>query len=800
MLLPIQWLKEYVQIENETKEISDRLTLTGSHVDAIIPLEKEFTKVVIGHIQSIEKHPDADKLVVTQVDVGEEELLQIVTGANNISVGDYVPISLVGARLPGGVKIKKGKLRGVPSNGMMCSTQELGIDDSVTPKGSKDGIWILHEGLTPGMDVKEALELKGEVLDIEITPNRPDCLSIIGMARETAATFRTPVKLPEIKIENEVEDIKDYMDSIEIEDENLCNRYYGRVIKDVKIQASPYWMQKRLMDVGIRPINNIVDVTNYVMMEMGQPLHAFDYDKLAGKKIIVKRAEDGKVFTTLDDEERKLTNEMLMICDSENEVAIAGVMGGGNSEVSDETKTIFLESANFNGRNIRLTAKALGMRTDASAKFEKDLDPGMVDKACDRACQLIETIGAGTIVKGQIDTYPVKRTPWEVSVRPERVEKLLGTQISVDDMVEILNYLQIESKIENGVIVSTIPTYRNDIKIEADLIEEIGRINGFDGIEPKPFLGPLTKGDKSDSRKIEDLIKEVLHGQGLNEITTYSFISPKAYDKIELPQDSIKRKVVKIINPLGEDFSVMRTTLMPNMLEVLSKNYKHGVEKAWAYELGNSFIPTNEELLTLPHEIKTLCVGLYGNDVDFFNMKDMVEKILVRLGIEGCEYSAEKLNTAFHPGRTANLTRNNQLLGTLGEVHPKVLENYGIKERVYVAEINVEELVALTTLTRLYKPLPKYPAITRDIALVVERDLPVGEIEKVIKGLGGQLVEKLALFDIYTGEQIDADKKSVAYSIHYRSYEKTLQDEDIKETHEAILNALEEKLSATLRK
>lgn len=800
MLLPIQWLKEYVKIEESTKEISDKLTLSGSHVDAIVSLDKEFTKVVIGHIKEIEKHPDADKLVVTQIDVGEEELLQIVTGANNINVGDYVPVALVGSRLPGGVKIKKGKLRGVPSLGMLCSTEELGISDSVAPKESKDGIWILHDGLTVGEDVKTALELDGEVLDIEITPNRPDCLSIIGMARETAATFKLDLNEPIIEIKNEVEHISDYMDSIEVRDTKMCPRYYGRVVKDVKVGPSPYWMQKRLMDVGMRPINNIVDITNYVMNEIGQPLHAFDYNKLDGKKIIVKAAQEGQKYVTLDEEERVLKESMLMICDGNKEVAIAGVMGGGNSEVSSETKTLFLESANFNGRNIRLTAKALGMRTDASAKFEKDIDPNLAEIACERACQLIEMIGAGTIVKGHLDEYPVKREKSTVEVRPEKVNKLLGSKIETNEMLDILNHLEIESKLDNNVIVSKIPTYRNDIKIEADLIEEIGRIYGFDNIETKPFLGPLTKGYKSDDRIIDDLVKEVLMGAGLNEITTYSFISPKAYDKIALPKDSIKRKVVEIINPLGEDFSVMRTTMMPNMLEVLSRNYKYGVNKAWAYETGNVFIPTNDNVKTLPHEIKTVCIGLYGNKTDFYKLKSMINEILAKLGIKDCEYIPEKLNTSFHPGRTANLIRNNQLLGILGEVHPIVLENYGIKERVYVAELSLETLGALATLTRKYSQLPKYPAITRDIALVVDRDLLVGDIYKTIKNVGGKLVEDIKLFDIYTGEQIESDKKSVAYSISYRSYEKTLQDDDIKKTHEAILNALETELKAILRK
>lgn len=797
MLLPVKWLKEYVKTDISTRELADRLTLSGSHVDGIISLNKNIENVVIGKIIKKEKHPDADKLTVNQVDIGGE-IIQIVTAATNVSEGDIVPVALHGSTLADGTKIKKGKLRGVESQGMFCSSEELGIESSVAPKESRDGIWILEQAMPLGADVREVLGFNGEVLDIEITPNRPDCLSIIGMARETAATLKIALEKPEVKMKEEVEAIQNYMDQVVIEDADNCKRYYGRIVKDIKIGPSPYWMQQRLMEAGIRPINNVVDVTNYVMTELGQPLHAFDYDKLTGKKIVIKRAQADEKYTTLDDVERQLNDSMLVIADGQGTIAIAGVMGGQNTEVSAETTTVFLESANFNGRNIRLTAKALGLRTEASAKFEKDLDPDLSGLACDRACQLLEMIGAGKVVQGAIDEYPHKKENRKVELRTERVAKLLGIEIPQEEMLSILNHLELKAELHNDVIVAEIPSFRNDVQIEADLVEEVGRIYGFDGIEPKPFLGQLTKGVKSDEREIEDIIKAELHGFGMNEITTYSFISPKAYDKIRLSENSIKRKVVKILNPLGEDFSVMRTTLMPNMLEVLSRNFKYGVEDAWAYEAGNVFIPTNDELVTLPYEINTFCVGMYGHS-DFYTIKAAVNKVLARLGVEGAEYQAESNHPSFHPGRTANVILNNQLLGIVGEVHPEVLKNYGLKTRVYVAEFDIELLAALSTLKRTYKPLPKYPAVSRDIALVVDRNLPVGDLEKVIKANGGILVDSVQLFDVYTGEQIPGDKKSIAYSILYRSADKTLADEDIRPVHEKILEALENQCGATLR-
>lgn len=798
MLVPVKWLKEYVDIDVDSRELADKLTMSGSHVDSIESVDKGIEKVVVGKILEINKHPNADKLVITIIDVGNEKI-QIVTGANNIKVGDYIPVALVGAKLPGGVKIKKGKLRGVESNGMLCSAQELGINENVVPKENKDGIFILDKEYKLGQDIKEAIGLYGEIIDFEITPNRPDCLSIIGMARETAATLDKKVKYPNIEINNQVDNIKDYLEEIVVEDNDLCKRYYTKVIKDVKIEQSPLWMQRRLMEAGIRPINNIVDVTNYVMLEIGQPIHAFDLDKLSGKKIVVRKAKENEKITTLDGVERVLDPSMLVIADANKPVAVAGVMGGENSEVTKETKRILIESANFNGRSVRLTSRKISLRTEASAKYEKDLDPSLSDIACNRVCQLIEKIGAGTVVDGFIDINAEKQIKRTLELSPEKVNRLLGTDIEINEMVKILNALELESKPKGDKIIVNLPSFRRDLNIEADLIEEIGRIYGFDKIVSKPLVGTLTKAEKSIIRQIEDKAKIILTGMGLNEITTYSFISPKQFDKLNISAESIKRKFVEIRNPLGEDYSVMRTTLIGNMLEVMTRNYKHGVGKAWAYEIGNTFVPKEIPVKVLPYENRVLSIGMYGGECDFFTLKGMVNTLFDSLGIRDYEYIREQNDPTFHPGRTATIIVGNHIIGVIGEIHPDVLENFGIKERVYVAELNFELLALNTRLERKYSPLPKYPAVTRDIALVVDENTMVKEIEKIIFDNGKKIVESIKLFDVYKGGQIEKGKKSVAYSITYRSHEKTLTDEDVAKVHDKIVEKLLEGLNATLR-
>ncbi|MFA5524190.1 MAG: phenylalanine--tRNA ligase subunit beta [Tissierellales bacterium] len=797
MLIPVKWLKEYVDIDIDSKELADKLTMSGSHVDSIEAIDKGIEKVVVGKIIEISQHPDADKLVITQIDVGTE-VIQIVTGANNIKVGDYIPVALVGAKLPGGVKIKKGKLRGVESSGMLCSAQELGINDNVVPKENKDGIFILDKEYNLGKDIKETLGLYGEIIDFEITPNRPDCLSIIGMARETAATLGKTMKHLDIKINNQVDNIDNHFNGISVEAKDLCNRYYAKVVKDIKIGQSPMWIQRRLMEAGVRPINNIVDITNYVMLEIGQPIHAFDLSKLSGKKIIVRRAREGEKIKTLDGIERNLESSVLVIADESRPMAIAGVMGGEDSEVTNDTVSILIESANFNGRSVRLTSRKVSLRTEASAKYEKDLDPNLSDIACNRVCQLIEEIGAGTVVSGHIDIYDGKAEERTLEVLPEKANRLLGTDIEASEMVKMLNALELKSKLENDKIVVSVPSFRRDLTIEADLIEEVGRIYGIDKIISQPLVGTLTKAEKTLFRQIEDKAKAILTGIGLNEITTYSFISPKQYDKLNISEESLKRKSVEIRNPLGEDFSVMRTTLIGNMLEVMTRNYKYGVDRAWVYETGSTFTPKELPIKELPYESRTLSIGMYGSS-DFFTLKGVVDTLFEKLGIRDFEYIREKYDSTFHPGRTATITLGNHVLGIIGEVHPDVLDNFGMKERVYVAELNFELIVLHSNLDRKYTPLPKYPSVTRDIALVVDEEIMVKEIEKIIMENGKKLVEAIKLFDVYKGGQIEKGKKSVAYSIIYRSHEKTLTDEDVARVHDKIVVKLQENLNATLR-
>ncbi|MGO1369611.1 MAG: phenylalanine--tRNA ligase subunit beta [Senegalia sp. (in: firmicutes)] len=798
MLIPIKWLKEYVDIDDvDTRELADKLTMSGSHVDSIEKIDKGVEKVVVGKILEINPHPNADKLVITNIDIGDETL-QIVTGATNIKVNDYVPVAIVGAELPNGMKIKKSKLRGEVSRGMLCSASELGIREDLISKELKDGIYILNEEYPLGQDIREALGLRGEIIDFEITPNRSDCLSIIGMARETAATFSKKLNYPEIAIKNETGDIKNTIKNIEVENKDLCNRYYAKVIENVEIKPSPMWIKRKLIESNIRPINNIVDITNYVMLELGQPIHAFDLDKINGNDIIIRNAKENEKITTLDGVERKLSEDMLVIADNKNPIAIAGVMGGENTEVDENTKNILIESANFNGRNIRLTAKKIGLRTDASAKYEKDLDPNISDQACKRVCQLIEMIDSGNIIDGNFDIYSNKTEEFIIKLRPKKANEMLGVELSDEYMIDVLNSLELKSYKKEDHIEVNIPTFRSDINIETDLVEEVGRIYGFHNIKSEPLIGVLTKGVKSKRRKIEDTIKNSLTGMGLNEITTYSFISPKSYDKISLEKNSIKRKNVEIMNPLGDDYSVMRTTLISNTLDVLSRNYKYSVKKAWTYEIGNVFIPKDSDKIILPTENKTLTIGMYGK-TDFFYLKGMLNNLFSILGIKDVEYIVEENNNSFHPGRCANIIYGDIDLGVIGEIHPDVLNNYGLKEKTYVSEINLDILSSITNLDKKYKELPKYPAITRDIALVVDEDILVKEIQDIIKQNSGDLVESINLFDIYKGNQIPENKKSVAYSIIYRAKDRTLKDEEVSQVHEKIVEKLINNLNASLR-
>lgn len=796
MLLPVKWLKEYIKTDKDGRELADGLTLSGSHVESINSLNKGIEGVLVGKILTLEKHNDANKLWITSIDIGSE-VICIVTGATNIKVGDYVPVATVGSILPGGVKIENTDFRGVDSFGMLCSLKELGYNENVIPKEVKEGIFILDKEYPLGANIVDVMGLNSEVIEFEITPNRPDCLSILGMARETAATFSIPLEEPIITIENELDNINEYIEEVKVESNN-CSRYYARVLKDVKIGPSPLWLQTRLMAAGIRPISNIVDITNLVMLEYGEPLHAFDLEKVHGKNIIVRQAHENEKLLTLDEVERELSINDLVIADDEKALAIAGVMGGFHSEITNDTTTVLLEGANFNERSIRLTSKRFNLRSEASNRFEKGIDPNLCNIAVDRVCQLAELIQAATVVKGSIDIYNNKKEEKTITLRPERVNMLLGIDITISEMLGYLNNLGLKSNCQEGIIYTTIPTVRLDLNVEVDLIEEIGRLYGFHNIVSKPLVGVLTRGEKPYARTIEDRVKLNLIGLGFNEVMTYSFISPKAYDKINIKSHNPLRNYIKLINPLGEDYSVMRTTLIPTMLDLLSRNYNRGVESSYAFEIGNIFIAKSLPVVELPTEKKILSIGFYGED-DFFFLKESVNKVLNRLGIKDLSYIREEENESFHPGRTAKITANGEEIGIIGEIHVDVLENYDIGKKVYISHLDFDKIVEITNLDIKYKPLPKYPSTARDIAVVVKESVLVGDIENIILKHGEGLIEKVELFDIYRGNQIEEGLKSIAFSIIYRSYEKTLTDEEVNKTLKNIISDLETSLDAKLR-
>jgi phenylalanyl-tRNA synthetase beta chain len=797
MLVPVNWLKEYVDIDGmEIRTIADRLTMTGSHVDSIINLEKDVNNIVTGRIVEIVNHPEADRLVVTKVDIGSK-VLQIVTGAKNIKLHDIIPVAIHGSVLADGTKIKNSKLRGELSEGMMCSYEELGVDVKLIPKESKDGILIFPEEIELGIEAKKALEMEGYLLDIEITFNRPDCLSVIGIAREAAAAMGKKFTLPEIKINNPVDNINDYINEIKIESPDLCKRYYAKVIKDVKIGPSPLWLQRKIMDAGMRPISNIVDATNYVMIEMGQPLHAFDLEKIEGRKIVVRRARNGEKMISLDKKARELTSNMCVIADENDAQCIAGVMGGYESEITDDTKLIIMECANFNPTSIRLTSKSLGLRSEASSRNEKPLSPQNISYANERVCQIIEMIGAGTIVEGAIDVGVTNFEIETVKMRPYRCTELLGIQIDTDRMLKILNSLEIESVYDGHKILSKVPHFRPDIKQEEDLIEEVGRIYGLEKIKPMPLKGKILKGNISELRKTEYRIKNYLTESEFSEITSYSFISPKKYDKMNFNEDSELRQYIEILNPLGEDFSSMRTTLLPNLIEVIGKNMNYGTKKGRIYEIGNVFKSKELPIKDIPDEISTLSVGMFG-DVDFYSIKGVIENIFNKFQIKA-EYRVLENNSAFHPGRTAAIFAEGVYLGVVGEVNPIAAKNFNIKERIYAAEINVEKVLELSREERKYKEIPKYPSISRDMAVVAKDEINVGDIMTDIDSRGYKYLESVDFFDIYKGKGIDEGYKSLAFSLVFRSLEKTLQDEEVQKIFDDIIKNVEDKYDAKLR-
>ena len=789
MKIPMSWLDDYTSLGVGAKEYSDGMTMSGSKVESFESAGDEIDKVVVGKITEINKHPDADKLVVCQVDVGDKTV-QIVTGAPNVFEGASVPVALHGARLPGGVTIKKGKLRGVMSEGMMCSTDELGMSEE-----RADGILILDGEPAPGQDIRDVLGLNEVVVDFDITSNRPDCLSVIGLARESAATFGKPFSIPTVTVEENSQDVKDYV-SVTVQEPVLCPRYSARVVKNIKIGPSPKWLQDRLHACGVRAINNIVDITNYVMLEYGQPMHAFDINFLSNQKIIVRCARPQERIVTLDSVERVLDENMLVICDDAKPVAVAGVMGGENSEINENTKTIVFESANFLGTSVRTTAKTLGMRTESSSRYEKELDPGMTVDAVNRACQLINQLGAGEVVGGVIDICSDLDSAHTISLRPDKINTFLGTSIPKEEMISILE--QIEFSVEGDII--TVPSFRRDVVTEADVAEEIARFYGYNKIESTLMRGETVMGGKTKEQRTEDAVKAVLVGQGLYEIYTYTFTDPKSFDRLNIPADDPLRKAVPISNPLGEEQSIMRTNTMNEMLRALSLNYSHRNQNVSLFEIGKVYVSKSLPVAELPEERQMVTIGMYGNDTDFYELKGIIEQLLQALNIRKYKVESSTENKTFHPGRTAKLTINGEYAGIFGQVHYCVTQNYEIDLPVYLAALEFDTLFRYQRPEKSYQALPKYPAVTRDIAMLCDDTIEVGQIEEVIKKCSGELLEELQLFDVYKGKQIPHGKKSVAYSVLFRDKSKTLEESEVNAVMERILTELETRLHAELRK
>ncbi|NFO79600.1 phenylalanine--tRNA ligase subunit beta [Clostridium botulinum] len=790
MKVPFSWLQDYVDINVSPKELGDKLTLTGSQLEELIIQGDVIDKVVTGKITEIEKHPDADKLSICQVDIGTETI-QIVTAATNMKEQDVVPVALHGSTLADGTKIKKGKLRGVPSNGMFCSEEELGIagDEPV------HGLMILPTDTKLGVELKELLKLNKAILDFEITSNRPDCLSIVGMARETAAALRTTYKMPNLEYKVSGNGNVESELNVEVKDD-LCLRYMARKVKNVKVKPSPGWMQERLLEAGIRPIDNIVDITNFVMLELGQPMHAYDAREISTNKIVVERAKNGEKFTTLDEVERELDDSMLCIKDDNKIVGLAGIMGGLNSEIKEDTTEVIFESANFDGTNIRVNSKKLNLRSEASGRFEKDIDPNLAKLAIDRACALICELGAGEVIEGTIDIYNKKKEEEKVIVDSNWVNKFLGTNLSKEEMKKCLDSVDLFTEIDGDNLNVTAPTFRIDIAIKEDIAEEIARIHGYYVIPATIFSVATSREPKYRKRLLDDKVVMLATGSGLNQSISYSFVSPKVFDKINVPEDSELRNVVKIKNPLGEDYSVMRTTTIPSMMECLGRNYSRNNDYVRLFEMAKIYIK-NEDETKIPTERNILTIGMYG-DCDYLDLKGAVENIVEGLGIKNSKYERESENVSYHPGKTAKLVIGKNVVGTLGEVHLDVTENYGIDVPCFIAELNLDALYESADMDRKYKALPKFPAVTRDIALLVEDSILVQEIEECIRKAGGNLVEKVQLFDIYKGKQIPDGKKSIAYAIAYRA-DKTLTDKEVNKVHDKILRSLEYKLGATLR-
>ena len=810
MRTSLKWIKDLVPgIEDLTpQEYLDAMTLSGSKGEYYVELDKNLENIVIGQILKIEKHPDADKLVICQVNVGQEEPVQIVTGAPNVFEGAVVPVVLAGGRVAGGhdgstppeegIKIKKGKLRGVPSNGMMCSIEELGSSRDMYPDAPENGIYIFknREDIKPGDNAVKALGLDDAVIEYEITSNRVDCFSILGIAREAAVTFDKPFCPPVVEPTGNDEDVNDFI-SVEVKDTELCPRYTARVVKNIKVGSSPEWMQRRLAAQGIRPINNIVDITNYVMEEYGQPMHAYDLSTIAGQKIIVRRAEDNEKFVTLDGQERTLDSSMLMICDAEKPVGIAGIMGGENSMITDDVDAILFEAACFDGTNIRLSGKKLGMRTDAQSKFEKGLDPNNASAAIDRACQLIEVLGCGEVVGGMVDVYGKVKEPHEIPFQPERINRLLGTDLSAEQMLGYFKSLELEYDADRNVMI--IPTFRQDLLGTADLAEEVARFYGYSNIPSTLPSGESTSGKVSFKHRVEDVAKETAEFCGFSEGMTFSFESPKVFDKLRLDADDPLRQAITIANPQGEDYSIMKTTPLNGMLVSLARNFNRRNKDVKLYEMAKIYLPKSLPLTEYADERVQFTLGFYGEG-DFFTMKGVVEEFLERAGMHDIvDYDPNAGKSFLHPGRQANIIYQGKVIGYMGEVHPEVCENYDLKTRAYIAVLDMPVITEMATFDRHFKGIAKHPAVNRDISMVVKKDILVGQIEKVIREKGGHHLESYHLFDIYEGSQIKPGYKSVAYSITFRANDRTLEEKDITAAMDKIIAGLED-LGIELRK
>ncbi len=802
----LSWIKAYVpDLDVTAQEYMDAMTLSGSKVEGFEKLDADLEKIIVGQIDKIEKHPDADKLVVCQVNVGTGEDIQIVTGASNVREGQKVPVVLDGGRVagghdgkktPGGIKIKKGKLRGVPSNGMMCSIEELGSNADMYPEAPEDGIYIFEDDVKVGESAITALGLDDVVFEYEITSNRVDCFGVLGLAREAAATFGKEFKPPVVTVTGNDEEVNDYV-KVTVEDKELCPRYCARVVKNIKIAPSPKWMQRRLASQGIRPINNIVDITNYVMEEYGQPMHAYDLDLIAGKEIVVRRAEKGETFVTLDGQERTMDDSVLMICDGEKAVGVAGIMGGENSMITDNVQTMLFEAACFDGTNIRLSSKKIGLRTDASGKFEKGLDPNNAMDAINRACQLIEELGAGEVIGGVVDVYGKVKEGRRIPFDAQKVNALLGTDIAKETMIGYFKKIDLDYDDEKDEVI--IPSWRQDLECLADMAEEVARFYGYDNIPTSLPSGEATTGKLSFKLKVEALARDTAEFCGFSQSMNYSFESPKVFDKLLIPQDDDLRKTVVISNPLGEDFSIMRTISLNGMLTSLATNYNRRNKNVRLYELGNIYLPKQIPVTELPEERMQFTLGMYG-DGDFYTMKGVVEEFFDKAGLHGKEtYDPAAGKPFLHPGRQANVIYDGQIVGYLGEIHPQVADNYEIKERVYVAVMDMPVIVSLASFERKYEGIARFPAVSRDISMVMPKGILVGEVEKIFDARGGQYLEGYELFDIYEGTQIKSGFKSVAYSLTFRAKDKTLEEADYAPAMNKILKALEE-MGIELRK